>query len=100
VAGGDAALAQQLASAPPPLSSVEQSQRDLSDKRWTLEHGGARAEGAPARAPREDVSPDELAAALGGLTAAGDAEMDSSSSEEELEEGWERVPTRKGGKKR
>ena len=98
VASGDYSLAQQLAAPLPTLSAVEQSQRDLSDKRWTLEHGAGR-ESAALLASRPDISPDELAAAMGGMQAGGgEAEMEeeSSSSDSEAEEGWEKVPVRKG----
>ena len=104
VAGGDCALAAELAAPPPALSATEQSQRDLTDKRWTLEHGAARGGEAPGRVPRDNMSPDALAAALGGLTAApgggGSSSSSSDSEDEELEDGWERVPVRKGGRRR
>lgn len=68
--------------------------QDVSDKRWTLQSGPPQAPGAPALA--HDVTPDDLAAALGGISTRGEAAMEE---EEPLEDGWERVPRRGGGRR-
>ena len=98
-AGGDYGLASQLAAAPPPLTAVEQSARDTSDARWTLQHAAGRTPaaavgraGAPGGAMAEDVSPDALADALGGMGTSDAAMVE----EEPLEDGWERAPARRG----
>ena len=99
-AGGDYSLASTLA-ATPTLSALEQSQRDLSDKRWTLQHAAGREPGAPpsaggaAAGGAADVSPDALADALGGMGTLGGAAMEEE-EQEPLEDGWERAPARRG----
>ena len=102
-AGGDYALATQLA-APPTLTALEQSQRDLSDKRWTLQHAAGRDPAAPSGAGgaggaaaggAAGVSPDQLADALGGMGSIDGADAPMAADEEPLEDGWERAPARR-----
>ena len=128
-ARGDMELAMQLAHAQAPQSALEQSQKvnppclpvceshimcasfradlmsnvaptpwfalqDMSDKRWTLQNGPPQTSGSAALA--HDVTPDDLAAALGGISTRGEVAMEE---EEPLEDGWERVPRRGGGRR-
>ncbi len=103
-AAGDYSLAQQLALVQA-LTALEQSQRDLTDKRWTLQHAPGREAGAAGGAGGvggADVSPDALADALGGmgsLGGGGEAGMEAAEPEEPLEDGWERAPARRGGRR-
>jgi len=66
----------------------------MSDKRWTLQHeaGHAAAAAAASRAAAEHVTPDDLAAAMGGMATR--APAIPLVEEEPLEDGWERVPRR------
>ena len=77
--------------------------QDLTDKRWTLQHATGHEAAAASRAGGQECTADELADALGGLQPVGegaDAEEEESSSDEELEEGWERVGGRGSNRRR
>jgi hypothetical protein len=71
--------------------------QDLTDKRWSLQDGPAGNGAGPHSATAAHVTPDDLAAAMGGMmntcTPGGGDAMDE---EEPLEDGWERVPKRSG----
>jgi hypothetical protein len=77
---------------PSPWNAVQ----DVSDKRWTLQNGPPQASRAAALA--HDVTPDDLAAALGCISTRGEVAMEE--EEEALEDGWERVPRRGGGRRK
>jgi hypothetical protein len=93
-AAGDYALAAQLAAADTAHGALEACQRDMTDKRWTLD-GGAPGGGGEQRMAAEDVSPDALADALGGMGSLGSGPPPEPELEP-LEDGWERAPARKG----
>lgn len=100
---GDYSLAQDL-SKPVQLTPLEASQRDQSDKRWTLQHEAGRAPDAPRR-QAEAIAEDDIAAMMGGMQTGGRGGGGEGPApieeepEEPLEDGWERVPTRKGGRR-
>ena len=93
-AGGDYALAAQLAAADTASGALQACQRDLTDKRWTLEAGAPGGAGEQ-RMAAEEVSPDALADALGGMGSLGSGPPPEPELEP-LEDGWERAPVRKG----
>ena len=93
-AGGDFALAAQLAAAESASGALQACQRDLSDKRWTLDAGAPGGAGET-RMAAADVSPDALADALGGMGSLG-AGPPPEPELEPLEDGWERAPARRG----
>ena len=66
---GDFTLAAEL-SLVPALTPLEQSQRDESDRRWSLQNG---VPPGPSRTTDADMSEDTLAAALEGMNTGGGA---------------------------
>ena len=92
-AGGDFALAAQLAATDTAHGALAACQRDMTDKRWTLE--GAPGGAGEQRLAAQDVSPDALADALGGMGSLGSGPPPEPELEP-LEDGWERAPVRKG----